>query len=286
MKKETNEKMLIDGNKLMMHLADWWYSSFGQEETEESKAVRKVMEEIEKNLPKFALKEDGPWIPTDEALPEKDGEYLVSCRWSNENAYRTDVLSYGTLSEEANGEGAPSLEGRSWDGKGFGEEWDGPADIINVEEVTAWMPIPKPYVPKCVSHLGAAKVHVTAWPWATVEGTLETPEGLNEDQKRDFIEAHWSEIKFGKPSLDYTGTEYELNKSEIVMARKKPDEKKLDELVNRMSHAFYSILGCLDDNMPDCGDDEYVKECNELYDSALLEFKNAEEEFRNGLTEK
>lgn len=209
-----NEKMIIDGNKLMMHLADWWYSSFGQEETEESKAVRKVMEEIETNLPKFALKEDGPWIPTDEALPEKDD------------------------------------------------------------------------VTKCAEHPHTEKVCVTAWPWATVEGTLETPEGLNEDQKRDFIEAHWSEIKFGKPSLDYTGTEYELNKSEIVMARKKPDEKKPDELVNRMSHAFYSILGCLADNMPDCGDDEYVEECNELYDSALLEFKNAEEEFRNGLTEK
>ena len=39
---------LIDGNKIVMSLAYWWYSSFGQEETEESKAIKKVMEQVEK----------------------------------------------------------------------------------------------------------------------------------------------------------------------------------------------------------------------------------------------
>ena len=34
----------------MMSLADWWYSSFGQEETEESKAIRKVMDSVENSL--------------------------------------------------------------------------------------------------------------------------------------------------------------------------------------------------------------------------------------------
>lgn len=43
--------MTIDGNKLMMLLNDWWYSSFGyDEETEDSKAIKTVMDKIEKNL--------------------------------------------------------------------------------------------------------------------------------------------------------------------------------------------------------------------------------------------
>lgn len=45
----------IDGDKLMMHLADWWYSSFGQVEKEESKAIKTVMDKIEQTLGEFAL---------------------------------------------------------------------------------------------------------------------------------------------------------------------------------------------------------------------------------------
>lgn len=40
----------IDGDALMMELADWWYSSFGEEETEEAKAIRMVMDEVEQSL--------------------------------------------------------------------------------------------------------------------------------------------------------------------------------------------------------------------------------------------
>lgn len=39
---------MIDGHKLIMSLNDWWYSSFGYEETEESKAIKKVINEVEK----------------------------------------------------------------------------------------------------------------------------------------------------------------------------------------------------------------------------------------------
>lgn len=39
---------MIDGYKLIMSLNDWWYSSFGYEETEESKAIKKVIDEVEK----------------------------------------------------------------------------------------------------------------------------------------------------------------------------------------------------------------------------------------------
>lgn len=41
---------LIDADKMMMSLADWWYSSFGQEETEEAKAIRAVMDKIEQSI--------------------------------------------------------------------------------------------------------------------------------------------------------------------------------------------------------------------------------------------
>jgi len=48
--------MTIDGNKLMMLLNDWWYSSFGyDEETEDSKAIKTVMDKIEKNLKDLIL---------------------------------------------------------------------------------------------------------------------------------------------------------------------------------------------------------------------------------------
>jgi hypothetical protein len=37
----------IDGDKLMMMLADWWYSSFGEDDTDEAKAIRAVMNQVE-----------------------------------------------------------------------------------------------------------------------------------------------------------------------------------------------------------------------------------------------
>ena len=40
----------IDGDNLMMSLADWWYSSFGQEETKEAEAIRKVMNAVEESI--------------------------------------------------------------------------------------------------------------------------------------------------------------------------------------------------------------------------------------------
>lgn len=48
---EVPEKhRLIDADKLMMSLADWWYSSFGEEETDEAKAIRTVMDKIEQSI--------------------------------------------------------------------------------------------------------------------------------------------------------------------------------------------------------------------------------------------
>ena len=57
----------IDADALMMELADWWYSSFGVEETEESKAIRQVMEKIKKSIEKLSTGHPEPeWIPVRE----------------------------------------------------------------------------------------------------------------------------------------------------------------------------------------------------------------------------
>lgn len=64
---------LIDGDRLMMSLADWWYSSFGEDETEESKAIHAVMDKVEKSLKHFEI-----------AQPEHDCE---SCRYNSKEWY-------------------------------------------------------------------------------------------------------------------------------------------------------------------------------------------------------
>ena len=61
----------------MMHLTDWWYSSFGQSETDESKAIKTVLDKIEQSLGMFAMEQDR-WIPVTERLPEEDGRYLIT----------------------------------------------------------------------------------------------------------------------------------------------------------------------------------------------------------------
>lgn len=54
----------------------------------------------------------------------------------------------------------------------------------------------------------------------------------------------------------------------------------LQEQIKRMSHAFYSLVDILSDNLPD-SDDEYANECREAFDDALEEFENAEKEAGN-----
>ena len=52
---KTPHERLIDADKLMMSLADWWYSSFGQEETDEAKAIRAVMQQVEKSIDEMTV---------------------------------------------------------------------------------------------------------------------------------------------------------------------------------------------------------------------------------------
>lgn len=104
--------MMIDGNKLMLALSEWWYSSFGLEETEESKAIHKVMDEVERYVDHE--KSADYWIPCSERLPSEDGCYLVSTTGTNNDII--DIASYYTE-----------------------EIWH------KASRIKAWMPLPKPY---------------------------------------------------------------------------------------------------------------------------------------------
>lgn len=47
---------LIDGDILVMLLTDWWYASFGQTETQESKAIKAVLDQVEIHAKKHGCK--------------------------------------------------------------------------------------------------------------------------------------------------------------------------------------------------------------------------------------
>lgn len=106
--------MMIDGNKLMLALSEWWYSSFGLEETEESKAIHKVMDEVERYVDNE--KSADYWIPCSERLPEKDELVLVTV-WNDVTIAWRNI--YGG--------------------------WESAEDMYEKGDVTAWMPLPKPY---------------------------------------------------------------------------------------------------------------------------------------------
>ena len=65
-------------------------------------------------------------------------------------------------------------------------------------------------------------ITVTAYPWASVYGNAEVPAHLNEDEQRMYLEAHWDEIQFGNPELDYTGAEFEINENGRILELKSP----------------------------------------------------------------
>lgn len=47
---------LIDGDVLVMLLTDWWYASFGQTETQESKAIKAVLDQVKIHVEKHECK--------------------------------------------------------------------------------------------------------------------------------------------------------------------------------------------------------------------------------------
>lgn len=59
-----------------------------------------------------------------------------------------------------------------------------------------------------------AKLNITAYPYATINGDLEVPDDVmngSDEKLHDYICNHWDEIKFGEADLDFQGCNYEFD---------------------------------------------------------------------------
>ena len=54
-------------------------------------------------------------------------------------------------------------------------------------------------------------VCVTAFPYAVQYGDIKVPDNLKDNEIKQYIQDHWNDIKFGKPDLDYCGTDFEID---------------------------------------------------------------------------
>lgn len=133
---------MIDGHSLIMTLSDWWYSSFGQEETEESKAIRKVLDEVEKYVEGYPTWK-GEWIPFTYHKPtEEEKEWA---RW--------DYILDGTLPSDGEeilitvsykGHQSVQFDTACFDADEF--YLDSSYEVGT--EAIAWMPLPEPWKEK------------------------------------------------------------------------------------------------------------------------------------------
>lgn len=83
------------------------------------------------------------WISVKERLPEKNGDYICTCRWSEDfdKDFHVDVLEYNTQISPSISD---DLKDRIFsNGGAFGEMW--PDGLDNLMEVKAWMPLPEVY---------------------------------------------------------------------------------------------------------------------------------------------
>ena len=123
-------RLIIDAGELMMTLSDWWYSSFREEETEEAKAIRKVMDQVETDITRMSTIEPEPkWIPCSERLPEKDTHF-----------YLTTIANHGlnfitTLPDDVD------VVRWDYDRRKGRNSWH----WCTERTVIAWMPLPEPY---------------------------------------------------------------------------------------------------------------------------------------------
>lgn len=53
---------------------------------------------------------------------------------------------------------------------------------------------------------------VQAHPYANQDGSIDVPVDIPADKVEDYIQEKFSDIEFGKPDLDYKGTEFEFGK--------------------------------------------------------------------------
>lgn len=110
----------------MMFLADWWYSSFGKEETEEAKAIRKVMDKVEESLDTFTVPQ---WIPCKDHLPLFDFTDVLLLYHDKRCGCEDDY--YIIQAYMVRGQWRPAFRIED-------------SDMESMEPV-AWMPLPEPY---------------------------------------------------------------------------------------------------------------------------------------------
>lgn len=158
----------IDGDKLMMHLTDWWYSSFGQSETDESKAIKTVLDKIEQSLGVLAMEQDR-WIPVTERLPKCEQEVLICTKkktyiheksgfeWCFNPIVTPAMYEDGTMLEVNSKWHWEDCDWAGWDEEEdcgiIPEGWwenrkfnpDGEYNHEIDVEVVAWRPLPEPY---------------------------------------------------------------------------------------------------------------------------------------------
>lgn len=54
------------------------------------------------------------------------------------------------------------------------------------------------------------EVRIHAYPFAQIEGTINVPDNLTENETWDYIYDNWNEVFWEPPELDYNGVEWEI----------------------------------------------------------------------------
>lgn len=93
------------------------------EDNEDSKEVYTEVKAMLKALPSA----QPGWIPVSEKLPEENGQYLITVKYKHVDGYDDIYAEHGEW-----------YDGK-WDMFCFGH-------CGEVEGITAWMPLPKPYI--------------------------------------------------------------------------------------------------------------------------------------------
>jgi hypothetical protein len=54
-------------------------------------------------------------------------------------------------------------------------------------------------------------LNVTAYPYAVMNGTIEVPANVPDDELDDYVREHFDKVEFGEPQLDFAGTDFDIN---------------------------------------------------------------------------
>ena len=63
-------------------------------------------------------------------------------------------------------------------------------------------------------------IEVTAYPYATVNGSIRVPDNLKTyEEVRDYLISNWNKIRFDEPDLDYEGTDFCFESNRICFEK-------------------------------------------------------------------